>query len=78
MELPKFLLADNSTMPDKIFILHTDYPRFLLDVETDDIEWFEDISEEEDNEEFNTEIANLIEDALDFYDQEMFLLDDEE
>ena len=78
MELPKFLVADNSEFPEKIFILHTEYPRFLLDVETDDIEWFEDISEEEDNEEFNTEIANLIEDALDFDDQEMSLLDDEE
>ncbi|MFV0223607.1 hypothetical protein OBJ96_00645 [Empedobacter falsenii] len=78
MELPKFLLADNSRMPEKIFILHTEYPRFLLDVETDDIEWFEDISEEEDNEEFNTEVANLIEDALDFHDQEMSFLDEEE
>jgi len=77
MDLPKFLVADNSTMPDKIFILHTDYPRFLLDVENDDIEWFEDISEEEDNEEFNSEIANLIEEALDFYDQEMASLDEE-
>ena len=78
MELPKFLVADNSEFPEKIFILHTEYPRFLLDVETDDIEWFEDISEEEDNEEFNTEIANLIEDALDFYDQEMGELGEEE
>ncbi|WP_313376818.1 hypothetical protein [Chishuiella sp.] len=77
MDLPKFLVADNSTMPDKIFILHTDYPRFLLDVENDDIEWFEDISEEEDNEEFSSEIANLIEEALDFYDQEMASLDEE-
>lgn len=77
MDLPKFLVADNSTMLDKIFILHTEYPRFLLDVENDDIEWFEDISEEEDNEEFSSEIANLIEEALDFYDQEMASLDEE-
>ncbi|WP_282628974.1 hypothetical protein [Empedobacter sedimenti] len=78
MELPKFLVADNSEFPEKIFILHTEYPRFLLDVETDDIEWFEDISEEEENDEFDTEVANLIEDALDFYDQEMSQLDGEE
>ncbi len=75
MELPKFLVADNSEFPEKIFILHTEYPRFLLDVETDDIEWFEDISEEEENDEFDTEVANLIEEALDFYDQEMSQLD---
>lgn len=71
MELPKFLIADNSDFPDKIFILHTEYPRFLLDVETDDVEWFEDLSEEEEGEDFDTEVANLIELALDFYDKEM-------
>ena len=49
MELPKFLVADNSELPEKIFILHTEYPRFLLDVETDDVEWFDDIAEEEEN-----------------------------
>ncbi len=77
MELPKFLIADNSDYPEKIFILHTEYPRFLLDVETDDVEWFEDLSEEEEGEEFDTEVANLIELALDFYDKEMADLEGE-
>ena len=78
MELPKFLIADNSATPDKIFILHTEYPRFLLDIETDEVEWFEDLSEEEEGEEFDTEVANLIEQALDFYDGEMAQYDEEE
>lgn len=78
MELPKFLIADNSAVPDKIFILHTEYPRFLLDVETDEVEWFEDLSEEEEGEEFDTEVANLIEQALDFYDSEIAQYEDEE
>ncbi|HEY4538720.1 MAG TPA: hypothetical protein VIG94_01770 [Faecalibacter sp.] len=78
MELPKFLIADNSDLPEKIFILHTEYPRFLLDVETDEVEWFEDLSEEEEGEEFDTEVANLIELALDFYDKEMAELEGEE
>lgn len=78
MELPKFLIADNSDLPEKIFILHTEYPRFLLDVETDDVEWFEDLSEEEEGEEFDTEVANLIEEALEFYDKEMAQLEGEE
>jgi hypothetical protein len=77
MELPKFLIADNSDFPEKIFILHTEYPRFLLDVETDEVEWFEDLSEEEEGEEFDTEVANLIEMALDFYDKEMADLEGE-
>ena len=78
MELPKFLIADNSATPDKIFILHTEYPRFLLDIETDEVEWFEDLSEEEEGEEFDTEVANLIEQALDFYDSEMSQYEGEE
>ncbi|RLZ08759.1 hypothetical protein [Faecalibacter macacae] len=78
MELPKFLIADNSDFPDKIFILHTDYPRFLLDVETDEVEWFEDLSDEEDAEDFDTEVAALIELALDFYDKEMAELEGDE
>lgn len=78
MELPKFLIADNSDFADKVFILHTDYPRFLLDVETDDVEWFEDLSEEEESEDFDTEVAGLIEMALDFYDKEMADLESQE
>lgn len=78
MELPKFLIADNSDFPEKIYILHTEYPRFLLDVETDDVEWFEDLSDEEESEDFDTEVANLIEQALDFYDKEMSELEGEE
>ena len=77
MDLKKFLIADNSDFPEKIFILHTEYPRFLLDVETDEVEWFEDLSEEEEGEEFDTEVANLIEMALDFYDKEMADLEGE-
>ena len=48
METPKFLIADNSDYPEKIYILHTDFPRFLLDVETEEIEWFYELEEEPD------------------------------
>ena len=30
MELPKFLLGDNTDFPDDIFIIHLDYPRFII------------------------------------------------
>lgn len=76
MEAPKFLIADNSEFPDKIFILHTDFPRFLLDVETEDIEWFDDLEEEPDVD-LETEIAGLMEKAFDFFDREMDSYEDE-
>jgi len=70
MEIPKFLIADNSELPDKIYILHTDFPRFLLDVETEEVEWY-DALEEEPDVDLETEITGLIEAAFQFFDKEM-------
>lgn len=70
METPKFLIADSSEFPEKIYILHTDFPRFLLDVESEEIEWF-DALEEEPDVELETEIADLLEMAYEFFDKEM-------
>ena len=36
MELPKFLIADNSKLEDDLFIVHTEYPRFILNVSNDE------------------------------------------
>ena len=38
MKLPKFLLADNSEFPEDLFVVHTEYPRFILNVEEEDVE----------------------------------------
>lgn len=70
MELPKFLLGDNTDHPDDIFIIHTDYPRFIINLANDEIEWLEDV--ETDNEtELENEVSELIEQASAFYDREM-------
>ena len=37
MDLPKFLIADNSELEDALFVIHTEYPRFILNVYNDDI-----------------------------------------
>ena len=77
MEAPKFLIADNSEFPEKIYILHTEFPRFLLDIETDEVEWFDELEEEPDVE-LETEIAELIELAYQFFDREMNSYENEE
>jgi len=74
MELPKFLLADNSRYPEDIFVLHTDYPRFLINLKDDSVEWFEDVSEENDQDLANA-LEDLIEQAGLFYDKEVEGLD---
>ena len=30
MDLPKFLLADNNKFPEDIFVLHIEFPRFMI------------------------------------------------
>ena len=70
MELPKFLLADNSNFPEDIFVLHTEFPRFMINLKDDEIEWFEDLSGENEDDIAN-ELESLIEQAGAFYDTEM-------
>jgi len=70
MKTPKFLIADNLDFPDDIYILHTEYPRFLLNVVTEEVEWLDPISEKE-LEENKNELIALVEEAFRFYDKEM-------
>ncbi|RKN80057.1 hypothetical protein [Ulvibacterium marinum] len=70
MELPKFLLGDNTDHPSAIFIIHTEYPRFMINLENDEVEWLEDFTKE-DEKELESEAENLIREATDFYDREV-------
>jgi hypothetical protein len=75
MELPKFLLGDNTDFPTALFIVHTEYPRFILNLENDEVEWLEDFTSE-DEKELEAETENLIQQATDFYDREVSRYDD--
>ena len=70
MVLPKFLLADNTSFPEDIFVLHTEFPRFLINLKDDEIEWFEDLSGEREDD-IAGEVSNLIEAASVFYDKQI-------
>ncbi|AFU69340.1 hypothetical protein ES731_00880 [Psychroflexus gondwanensis] len=70
MKLPRFILGDNTDVPDSIFIIHTEFPRFIIDLKTDDIEWFENF-DVENEEEFLEETNNLVKEASEFYDREV-------
>ncbi|AEM69383.1 hypothetical protein Murru_0327 [Allomuricauda ruestringensis DSM 13258] len=75
MELPKFLLADNTDYPEAIFIVHTEYPRFIINLENDEVEWMEEFSKQ-DEDDLMEEAENLIEAATAFYDREVSRYDD--
>lgn len=70
MELPKFILGDNTDFETAIFVIHTEFPRFIINLEDDHIEWFEDF-DAQDEKELLTETENLIEEASKFYDREV-------
>ena len=70
MELPKFLLGDNTDYPNAIYIVHTEYPRFIINLENDEVEWLEEFSKE-DEDELASEAENLMEAATAFYDREV-------
>jgi hypothetical protein len=70
MNLPKFLIGDNTDYPEDIFIIHTEYPQFIINLVNDEIEWLEEV--QVDNEtDLTNEINDLIEQASLFYDREM-------
>ena len=75
MSLPKFILGDNSDYPDAIFIIHTEFPRFIINLENDEVEWFEDF-DDEDEKELQTETENAIKQATEFYDNEIAKYED--
>lgn len=70
MEFPKFLLGDNTDYPTAIFVVHTEFPRFIINLEDDEVEWLEEFSKE-DEKELEDEAESLIEAASAFYDREV-------
>ncbi|ADF53363.1 MAG: hypothetical protein CMP12_22190 [Zunongwangia sp.] len=70
MEFPKFLLGDNTDYSDAIFVIHTEFPRFIINLENDEVEWLEDF-DKADEEELANEAESLIQQANDFYDREV-------
>jgi hypothetical protein len=77
MKLPKFLLADNSQFPEDLYVVHTEFPGFILNVATDEIEWMDELEEEE-GVNLEEEVAVLLDKAYEFYDQEMDSFDEED
>lgn len=70
MNLPKFVLADNTDYPDHLFVIHLEYPRFIIDLESEDIEFLEELDESEELD-LKEEMDRLIDMAGAFYEREI-------
>lgn len=75
MQLPKFILGDNTDFPEAIYVIHTEFPRFIINLEDDEVEWFEDF-DEEDEKELKAETETMIKLATEFYDREVSLYEE--
>ncbi|MDN3667492.1 hypothetical protein ACFFU1_09895 [Algibacter miyuki] len=75
MTLPKFILGDNTEYPNAIFVIHTEFPRFIINLEDDEVEWFEDF-DADDQDELETETEQAIKEATAFYDAEVAKYDE--
>ncbi len=83
--LPKFLLADNSqVLPDKIFVIHNEQPRFIVGCNVEafsvdqEIYWIDD---EPESEELKKELLEQAEEFMDLeleYEEELYKLENEE
>jgi len=75
MTLPKYILGDNTDYPNAIFVIHTEFPRFIINLENDEVEWLEDF-DQHDEEELINETELVIKEASEFYDREVSRYDD--
>ena len=70
MSFPKFLIADNTDIPETIFIVHAEFPAFILNLENDEVKWLDDISDESEGDLTKT-LESLITEAENFYQREV-------
>ena len=63
-------MGDNSEFPDAIFIVHTDFPQFVLNLANDEVEWLVEF-EKGDEKLLEEEAVHLFQAANNFYDREI-------
>jgi len=75
MKIPKFLVGDNTDSQDTVFIVHTESPKFVLNLDTDDVMWMDNDLPEllgtADEAELTTAISELLALADEFYQREI-------
>ena len=59
-------MADNSE-DDIFYVIHTEFPRFILNTSNDELEFWESVDADELKDEYDT----LVKEAFDFYDNEI-------
>ena len=70
--LPKFLLADNSQeRPDSIYVVHNEYPRFIVESDIEDFSENQEIHWIDDEPDDKSVISELLAEAEEFLETEL-------
>ncbi|MBC8005703.1 MAG: hypothetical protein H7X84_09510 [Verrucomicrobia bacterium] len=70
--LPKFLLADNSQeMPDSIYVVHNEFPRFIVESDIEDFSSNQEIHWIDEEPMDKTLISELLAEAEEFLETEL-------
>ena len=70
--LPKFLIADNSQeLPEKVFIVHTKEPRYIVESDIEDFNTNQEIYWLDEPITDNSVISQLLAEAEQFFDTEL-------
>lgn len=72
MFLPQFLIADNDDYPENTYIVHTESPRFIVDVDTEEYEIMDNTEVDEEK------MHKLLVQAFEFYENELDKYDEDE
>lgn len=72
MILPRFLIADNDSFPENAYVVHTEKPCFIIDVDSEEYKILDGSEMDEDD------MQELIEEALGFYEDELERYEDGE
>ena len=70
MDFPKFLVADNTDLPEAVYIVHTEFPSFILNLENDEVKWLDYIGDESEGD-LTKILEGLIAEAEAFYTREV-------
>ena len=70
--LPRFLIADNSQeLPDTIFVIHTEEPRFIVESDIEDFNLSQTVHWIDEKPKKDSLIEDLLADAEDFLNAEL-------
>jgi len=73
--LPRFLLADNFELPEKVFIVHTIKPKFIVECSVDDFNVDQEIHWIDKEPGSVNEVEKLLSDAEEYYNEEFENID---